>query len=166
MNETPLFSETRGYDMWVNALMLVALGGVMLPLFLPQHNGKPVSPGAYLTIAGVGILLVATYIFMFRQRVSVYPGRLVIALGYVELWRKGLDLSRLETVEAVTFNPLLDFGGWGVKRGREGYWCYNTKGKQGVRLTGERIKLVIGSDDPVGLAAAIEKARGNNPGAV
>ena len=163
MSDTPLFNETRGYAPWVNALMLVALAAVTFPLFLPQHNGKPVPPGAFLTIGGVGFLLVATYIFMFRQRVTVYPGRLVIALGFIELWRKGLDLSRLETVEAVTFNPLLDFGGWGIKRGRGGYWCYNTKGGTGVRLTGDRIKIVIGTDDPVGLAAAIEKARGDTP---
>lgn len=53
----------------------------------------------------------------------------------------------IRLVEAVTYNPLKDFGGWGIKYGK-GVRAYNVGGNKGVSLTltsGE--KILLGSTD-------------------
>ena len=53
-----------------------------------------------------------------------------------------------------------DYGGWGIRRGRRG-WAYNVSGNRGVLLQLENEKtLLIGSQRPDELAAAIEAQRG------
>jgi hypothetical protein len=58
---------------------------------------------------------------------------------------------------AGSYNPLLDYGGWGIKQGRAGK-AYNVSGNQGVQLElRDGKKLMIGSQHAVELAAAIEE---------
>ncbi|MBW3623816.1 MAG: hypothetical protein KY468_10465 [Armatimonadetes bacterium] len=59
--------------------------------------------------------------------------------------------------EAVTYSPLREYGGWGIRYGRNGK-AYNVSGNRGVQLEfrdGRRI--LIGSQRPEELAAALDR---------
>ena len=70
-----------------------------------------------------------------------------------------VEYRDIASVEACQYRPIVEYGGWGIRRGRDG-WAYNVSGNQGVRLTFHEGKtLLIGSRRHVELARAIEQAR-------
>ncbi len=71
------------------------------------------------------------------------------------LYRRRIRLADITAAEAVTYSPLVEYGGWGIK-GLPGNSAINARGNRGVRLTlrdGRRI--LIGSQRPDELAAAL-----------
>ena len=78
-----------------------------------------------------------------------------ILIRYVPLIRNEILLSEIEEVEARTYQPLREFGGWGI-RGLSSKRAYNVSGDQGVELTMEDgRKVMIGSQKAEELALAI-----------
>jgi len=55
-----------------------------------------------------------------------------------------------------TYNPILEYGGWGIKYGKNGK-VYNVSGDRGVQLEfTDRKSILIGSQKPEQLDSAIE----------
>ena len=70
-----------------------------------------------------------------------------------------IPFENIATVEACTYKPVKEYGGWGIRRGTKGK-AYNVSGNLGVQLDfvdGKR--LLIGSQNPEELTQAIEKMR-------
>jgi len=66
-------------------------------------------------------------------------------------------ISDIETCESVTYRPIRDYGGWGIRYSfTKRSWAYNITGNKGVEIKfkGGR-KLLIGSQRADELAAAI-----------
>ena len=73
--------------------------------------------------------------------------------------RRTVQYRDIAQEEACQYRPIRDYGGWGIRRGRNG-WAYNVSGNKGVRLTFHAGKeLMIGSQRYTELAAAIEAGR-------
>ncbi len=75
-------------------------------------------------------------------------------------WRPvRIDLGTVVTVEAKTYRPILEYGGWGLRYRPKGK-AYNVRGNRGVLLTfrGGR-SLLLGSQRAKDLAQAIESVR-------
>ncbi|HEX6853121.1 MAG TPA: hypothetical protein VF139_17125 [Candidatus Polarisedimenticolaceae bacterium] len=70
-----------------------------------------------------------------------------------------VDLRDVRAARAVTYRPIRDYGGWGIRIGAKG-WAYNVSGDRGVELElRDGTLLLIGSQRPEELAAAIESGR-------
>ena len=68
----------------------------------------------------------------------------------------------IESFEARTYRPILEYGGWGIKYGSGGK-AYNVSGNRGLQLDlggGRSGRVLIGSQCPEELAMAAESARG------
>ena len=62
-------------------------------------------------------------------------------------------------LEVVSYRPLADYGGWGIRSGRDGERVLNARGNRGVRLDlADGSRLLIGSQRPEALALALERA--------
>jgi hypothetical protein len=71
-----------------------------------------------------------------------------------------IPLSEIGSVQAVTYRPLREFGGWGIRWGWKGSRAYSIAGNRGVELELREGKLiVVGSETPEALATAIGSAR-------
>jgi len=77
---------------------------------------------------------------------------------YVKWWPFGqmsIQWSELSSAEAREYNPISEYGGWGIRWGKSGK-AYNVKGNKGVQLvlkSGKRI--LIGSQRSEELAGLI-----------
>jgi hypothetical protein len=70
-----------------------------------------------------------------------------------------IPLEDATQIEAVTYSPLGDYGGWGIRYGFKGK-AYNVQGNRGVRLTfKEGRSLLIGSQKAEELDAALRPVR-------
>ncbi|AKB57240.1 hypothetical protein MSBR2_0724 [Methanosarcina barkeri 227] len=74
---------------------------------------------------------------------------------------KRFPFESIQNYKALTYNPIRDYGGWGIRYGLKGN-AYNMAGNRGVLLEftdGNKMKkLMIGSQIPEKLAEAIRKA--------
>ena len=84
---------------------------------------------------------------------EVYENYLIVR--FRPLVKKVIPYTDIQKCEAVTYRPILEFGGWGI-RYRKGEVAYTVSGNQGVRLhlkNGK--KILIGSLNPERLAQEI-----------
>ncbi len=102
----------------------------------------------------------ALVVGVLRMTTEVSPGAVRVWFGWVPTFRRSVDLSSVTRLEVIQYRPLRDYGGWGIRYGRDGERILNARGDRGVRLhfaDGQR--LVIGSQNPELLASALERAR-------
>lgn len=94
------------------------------------------------------------------QRTTVTETELSVSFGALfPLYRRRIPLADVASAEAVTYSPLADYGGWGIKWGQDGA-ALNARGNRGVRLTLRNGKhVLIGSQNPDALAEAIKVPR-------
>ena len=77
-----------------------------------------------------------------------------VYVNYFPLARRHIPADRIRLCEAVTYNPLKDYGGWG-RRGARRKRAYNVRGNRGVKLELENGSVLIGSKRADELAEAI-----------
>jgi hypothetical protein len=114
-----------------------------------------------LPVYALGFLVAAA---MFGGlRVSVTSDRLVVQLGVFGLPLVRIPLADIQHMEVVEFRPLRDFGGWGIRYSlRLKAMGYFLRGRRGVMIhTKAGKRRLVGSDDPLRLAAALAGAGGH-----
>jgi hypothetical protein len=113
----------------------------------PMSNGNVIGWTVFLWLIYIRLITV-------RLVTEVRGGQLTVTLrGLCRSRRVALNVVR--SVEAITFDPERDYGGYGVRRARGGT-AYIADGSGGVRLTlanGE--KLVLGSHRTAELVAIL-----------
>ncbi|OGF67484.1 MAG: hypothetical protein A2Y62_16280 [Candidatus Fischerbacteria bacterium RBG_13_37_8] len=105
---------------------------------------------------------------LFGKMVTlIHYDELVIHFGYVGLIKKVIPLSQIANAEIVEFNPLRDFGGWGIRCGKfrgELTGCYTLSGNRGILLTlnesigvcfAQTKRIIIASKEPDQLIEAL-----------
>jgi hypothetical protein len=163
--------EQRFRQPWLIAVIglicIVEMGtfgyGMFRQLILKQQWGDHPLPDTALLLIGVSMVafcigLIALFLLtrlitevhndgLYVRFVPFHPRFLRFSWEFIERW------------EAVQYNPLLDYGGWGIRYGLKGR-AYNVSGNKGVQLQlkdGKRI--LIGSQRAEALAQAMNKAR-------
>jgi len=138
-------------------LVVVALGlGLALTLSVGALLlGTTASLPASLVVVTVSLVLLGALWLFHSLEVAVGEREVRVAFG-PGLVRRRIPLARIQSARAVR-NPW--YYGWGVRWIGRG-WMFNVSGLDAVELAlegGRRFR--IGTDDPQGLAAAVEAAR-------
>ncbi len=160
--------ERTWAPVWVWLVIAGACGlGIGATLFgaLQQPDPGDIARGDSLTqlgsaLVGGGVLLffvAMTSLFMCLD-VEVRSDHLFISFGPVHLVRRRIRHADIESVRAVTYRPIREFGGWGIRwRGRRTAWTI--RGNQAVVVALRSGKEVyVGSRFPQRLAGRIEVA--------
>lgn len=72
-----------------------------------------------------------------------------------------IAFSDIATIEAAPYRPLLEFGGWGIRRGIR-RWAYTVRGNRGVHITlHSGAHLLIGTRQSEAFMAAVKHAATN-----
>ncbi len=158
-----VYREEQLFGWWTYALMAVMLAIACFFVSIRHEADRARSEPATIAIL-VGLTLPAIFtVGVLRMTTIVTASRVEVWFGWVPTYRRALDAGAIHRAEVVTYRPWADCGGWGIRTGRDGERVLNARGDRGVRLhmiDGSR--LLIGSQTPEALAAAIERAM--NPG--
>lgn len=159
------FRETQRFDqLWIK-LAVYPIALLFWAYFVVQVlGGEPVgsdpAPDAFIIVFWLlfGIGLPALF---HGIRMETRVGPLGVHLRHFPFHRqfRRWPFERIRSAEARTYRPLREYGGWGIRIGPGGL-AYNVKGDRGVQLvltSGQRI--LLGSQEPGALAAAIAKGR-------
>lgn len=164
MATTTEFREVQTFRQpWLLAVLAATAAPMWLiaaqQLILREPVGERPAPDSAVfllwAVFGVGFPLFFSYLGLITE---VRGDEL--RLRFRPLPARRIPWSSISSAEAITYRPLRDFGGWGIRYGRGGRRAYNVSGNRGVELTltdGKRI--VIGSRRPDELQAAIATVR-------
>jgi len=153
--------EQRFRQIWILLLVgfiaLLAWYSFLLQIVIGEPFGTNPAPDILVIILFVifGFLFPVWFIVM-RLEVQVTRTDLRFRMFPLHLqWRK-LPLATIVKAETVTYRPILEYGGWGIRIGRKG-WAYNVSGNRGVQVTLEGGRsFLLGSLQPERLATAIQ----------
>jgi len=162
------FEENNSiFDVWWGKLIFISVYvGILLPFMILAK--KPETPP---TVILSFIAMIAIWIFIFlllgKMTVTVNEKELMIQFGFLGWIRKHIPLAVINSAKAVTYRPLREFGGWGIRCGTfegERTACYSMYGQKGVLLGLKKEikiclivtrKLLIGSQHSRQLASTL-----------
>jgi len=155
-------SQTRKeWWMWALAIGLAALAWaffvqqIVLGRDVATRPAPDIVVWAILVLVGVGL---PTLVALLRLTVEVDDQEL--RCTYRPFFTRRIPLDSIQRVEARTYRPILEYGGWGIRWWPRHGWAYTLAGNQGVQLHfDDGRKLLIGTDRPAELARAIDERR-------
>jgi hypothetical protein len=159
----PRYREEQRFRQWwiwllVGFLAALQWWGFVQQILLGQPWGDRPAPDWMMILLwlafGIGMPL-----FFLYLRLIVTVTEETVDIHYRPLTRRTIPVADLTRVEARTYSPLREYGGWGI-RGLGSNRAYNVRGDQGVELTLlDGRKVLIGSQKAEELALAINTAR-------
>lgn len=147
-----IYRESQN-PLWCYVLMLAIFACCLLPLaFIPEIASKE----AFVVLVIV-LLAFLPLLCIFGFFFTVDRFEIVIRMGLLRIPIKRIALDSIVSAEVMEFRPLMDFGGWGIRFGKNKTTGYFMSGNQGVLVTTNAgKKYLLGSDTPERLAHVIQ----------
>ena len=146
---------------WILGLIVcTTAGSIGIAAIIADAQNDPLP--VPLTVGLLLFVLPLTLNFcVMYTRVS--KGEVFVRFGWLApFYWKRIPLHDVRAHSAITYRPLRDAGGWGIRFGRfEGRATtfLNMRGNEGVLLDMAKRPYIIGSQDPRAFVKAIDRAR-------
>ena len=161
--EAPLFRERQRFTQpWLWALLLVIAGvawwGAVQQLYLGVPFGnRPAPDWAMALITLVFGVLFPLFFAALHLTLEVRADEIAYRFFPFHLSFRAIPATEVGRMEACTYHPLTEFGGWGIRWGAGGWRAYTTGGDRGVRVyLRDGRKILFGSQNPEGFVAAVQ----------
>ena len=160
----PLFYERQYFrQIWLWIILLLVNGffifALVKQIFFGQVFGdKPMSNGQL--IFAVSIVLIVTLLFVFlRLETEITEEGVYYRFFPFQITRKKISWSRISKAFVRQYNPIAEYGGWGLRIGLFGRGrAFNVSGKEGLQLIYDNgKKFLIGTNKPVDLQNALQQ---------
>ncbi|MEX6689008.1 hypothetical protein QTN47_15985 [Danxiaibacter flavus] len=157
-----LFSERQKFKQWWLFLGLFAVNGLFLfgvykQVFKGQQFGdKPMSDSGLLI--GTGLTMLMTLLFLnFRLDTVIKTDGIYVRFFPFHIKYRQYSWSNLKKVYIRKYSALKEYGGWGLRFGRNGK-AFNVSGNEGLQLefnNGKR--LLVGTNKAEELKSILDK---------
>jgi hypothetical protein len=168
-NDRLIFQEVqrfRNVALWAvfaGSFALVAVfcgyGAFLKPLSETLWRELPDPMKVRIIAAGLAVVFFSGMLGVLLQAkliTEVRPDGLYIRWYPLHFSMQKIPLENVERIEALTYRPIKDYRGWGIRKGCGGK-AYNIHGDRGVRINyANGSHVLIGSQNPAMLAEAIE----------
>lgn len=149
------YEERAGWAWWVHLLVSITLVAVAIPLMevlkgdIGNGPGEmPVWVAVLCALLGLG-LPGGIYAFMGQLRTRVTEEGIEIRWGFLEVIKKTILFDSIEEAEAVTYSPIGEFGGWGIRFGGKKKKAWTIRGNRALLLhLKDGTRFYLGSDKP------------------
>jgi len=162
MKEVILFSEKQRFNQWWLWAILLGVNGLLIfmaykQLTDVQAGGSNVSGSANMLFAASlsGFL---TIVFLnFRLETKITDSGIDVRFFPFHLRYKHFSWEQLAKVAVRQYNPIVEYGGWGIRLGFFGKGkAFNVSGNVGLQLEfADGAKLLIGTNKPQEMIAAL-----------
>lgn len=146
-SERAVYVERTPWPAWVRAIFWGLIALICFALLAGWDTSLPpiVRVPLALLVAGAAAGLNA---LLGGLTVRVRHSDLLIHLGSVPFVRRRVPFDEILSASSVTYRPLVEFGGWGVRGwGKRKAWTARGDRAVALELTGGR-QLLVGSDYP------------------
>lgn len=162
-----LFREVQKMDqLWVRLIVgipvVISWYGAYQQLILRKPFGNNPAPDwMMLVLLVVFGIVFPLFCYSLRMITEVRKDGLYVRFYPFHLSFRSFPIKSIQSYDILTYNPIRDYGGWGIRYGLKGT-AYNAKGNKGVHFEfvegGKVKKLLVGSQIPETLSAAIDRA--------
>ncbi|MBL7648561.1 MAG: hypothetical protein JNK74_20490 [Candidatus Hydrogenedentes bacterium] len=119
-----------------------------------MSNDQMVALGATIVLLNAFVLWL---LHAMKLQTEVTEAGLFVRFKPIHRKTRKIDLTGVTSVASVKYRPAMEYGGWGIRRGRRGM-AYNVSGDLGVRIDYENgYHLLIGTRYPEELKAAVDQ---------
>lgn len=160
MTNEVFFSETQQFRQWWLWLILFGINVLLLYGMYQQVLGgrsfgsKPASNTELSIVAGIS-LLASVLIAMIRLDTQIKSDGVYVKFFPLHVKFRCFPWTKLSKCYVRKYNPLSEFGGWGLRIGLVGK-AYNISGNQGLQLEfNDDRRLLIGTKQPKKLAEVL-----------
>lgn len=155
MNEKPLFQENQKFTQWwVWAIIIGAnlIGGYSLLKEFENNKLSLLFLNLYFLFFGIFILF-----FYFLKLETIITKDYISIRFFPFHWKeRKYFFSEISQMEVIKYSPIFDYGGWGIRYGRNGK-AFNVAGNMGLELHFlNRKNLLIGTQKPEELKKVLE----------
>jgi hypothetical protein len=162
------FRETQKFRQPLLWVVLIAISLITILVAVVQSGfgipvgNNPAPDNVLIIIVLVFGMVLPLFFYLLAFTVEIKIDGIYYRFYPIQLSYRHIDWNELRCAESVTYRPLAEYGGWGIRYGRNGM-AYNVSGSKGVRLIKKDEKqLLLGSQHADELAMAIHKT-GNIP---
>jgi len=173
--KAPLFSETQRFDQLWLRIPMYALGLFMMLLFArgmytqfiigEPWGDNPMSDNGLIVATLITMLTWIGIILLFEKSklvTTIYMNELRLRFPPFFSKEKILPVSTIKSIKVRKYNPIWEYGGWGIRYGFRGK-AYNVKGNIGIQIHFKDGKsLLIGTQKPEQVKWTIQKMLADN----
>ncbi len=155
-----LYAERTRAPPWIFALLWgLCIVGVGVAIYELLQAPAPAESAEAILAVGALILFPLLISLLFgRLDVEVHTDSLCIAFGPLGLVRTRIPFAEIQSLQSLTYRPLRDFGGWGLRlRGRRTAWTIRGNRALCVHLRSGR-QIHVGSRFPQRLEERVQMA--------
>lgn len=147
------FQEEQWFPSFVGVLVAGASAATAIALLV----ARSIQPTWVRRLLGTSGTLLGVLAAVAPMRTMVTDDAVMVTFGLPSWIRFRIAIDGIQSVEPVTYRPLAEFGGWGIRFGRDGTNAYTARGNRGVRIEKAHRRYLIGSQRPEELAEAIRR---------
>lgn len=147
-----LFQENQRFTKWF--LLLVFLPAIISAIVLLRFVNTGEEPASLI---GLGVAL-ATGLLLSFVSLQTQVTKVGVSVRFFPFVRKTTlySFAEIESAEVIDYKPIKEYGGWGLRVGKNGV-AYSVSGKKGVLITfkeprkmfwGKHKTLLIGTQKP------------------
>jgi hypothetical protein len=146
------FRESQGFTqawIWIIGLMPVL---IIVSVFITELVGnKVINSEDIIAMASALVITLLTFLWIKLLRLETHIDSKGINVRFKGLVfaKRTIEWSEIEDAEITGYDPLWDYGGWGVRYRPKNGWCYNVAGNVGLKLKLKNGKsFLIGTQKP------------------
>jgi hypothetical protein len=153
MTDKIIFLEKQQFRQWWLWLLLLGLNGFLFyKIIIEKDYGNSSQKIALIPILILFIILVFFYIMNLKT--TIYADRIEIKFFPFGI-HKIYKFQDIEKMEVLKYNPIMDYGGWGIRLG-----AYNVSGNKGLKIYYRKKtflnSILIGTQKPEELSTLIQ----------
>ena len=121
-------------------------------------GNNPVSNTKLIFLTVTIILFISALFYFLRLKTIIKEDGVYVQYFPFHLKYKFYPWETMARIYVRTYNPLAEYGGWGIKGSFRGNgWAYNVSGKTGLQLEfKDKKKLLIGTQKPTDIQKTLE----------
>ncbi len=148
MKSNALYTESQSFFSWWLCLILLTVS--VASLSVHSHDLLRLNFVPLFQLPGFWINLVLWGLFaVLRLKTTIDEDEVEVHFFPFNFYRKRVQWSDIQSIEVRKYNPISEFGGWGLRRGVRGR-AFSARGNIGLQLTLRNGKvLLIGTQNPV-----------------
>jgi hypothetical protein len=155
MNSNILFEEKQYFrQIWLWILLI----GVFIFLNYELYLDKKTNSIFMVFLLNLPLAIPILFIFISNLKTKIdekaihfqfYPFHIGFIDFKLKKMEKSISFDDIEKMEIVTYNPIFDYGGWGIRYGGMNTIAYNTMGNKGLLIYKKnKQKVLIGTQKP------------------
>lgn len=159
------FFEKQYFRQWWLFLIILPAPMVMAAVIFQQIvRGSPVgqnpAPDLALILISVFVLLSSILIFFIRLDTQINETGIHFRLFPFHIKMKHYHWNDISEIYVRKYNPIGEYGGWGIKGSKKFGKAYNVNGNMGLQIILKNgSKILLGTNKPVELEKVIESVK-------